>query len=236
MRTKLECHLGKSTKTSRYELGEGTQPNEERFVVEFNRYNLRMPETIGCEASPLGYLYSEKWKIVQKELATFECHSFIDPQCDKWDIVFSSDGPYSHCALPNMGQPIIPGEMADLIHLVYDEGEFEFNKFAMCSQNSLTHNYVLEHYNMTVEELGALTSSQLLDLFMTWYSYAYAEKIIDNPWREAIYEAKDFVMENDFTVTEDMTLEKRIQMVQHFCELCISDDNMLICIKHGVRV
>ena len=237
MRTQLttKCHLGESTKTSRYELGEGTQPNEERFVVEFPKFNVRMAETCGLKASHNWPIHSEYWKKVQKELATFEYESFIDETCHEWDIVFSSDGPYSHCALANIQQPSIPGEIADLIYLIYDRGEFEFNKFAMYSQNSLTHKYVPKRYNMTVEDLGALSSSKLLDLFMKWYRYAYTAKMIDDPWRDAIYEAAAFVKKNNFTVTEDMTIEQRIQMVQNFCELCISDDNMLICIKHGLR-
>ena len=85
----------------------------------------------------------------------------------------------------------------------------------MCSQNNLTHKYISERYNMTVETLGTLTSSEMLDLFMKWYSYAYTEKMIDDSWLEALHEAKDFVIENNFTVTENMTLKQFLPFSRH---------------------
>ena len=235
IRTELEKYLGRSTKTFRHELGEGAQKNEERFIVNFD--DLRLPETIGVEATPLGYLYSGTWKTVQNVLATFTRHTIIDPECDQWDIGFSSDGPYSHCALANIRQPEVPADIEDLMHLVYDKEELEFNKFAMCSQNSLIHKYIPQRYNMTVEELGALTSSKMLELFMDWFHEAYTCKHpkIDHSWWCALQESNDFVIKKDFKITADMTLEERIQMIQHFCVLCISDDNALICILKGVK-
>ena len=107
----------------------------------------------------------------------------------------------------------------------------------MCSQNSLTHIWIPERYNITVEELGALTSSEMLELFMDWFREAYTCKHpkIDYSWWCALQESNDFVIKKDFKITADMTLEERIQMIQHFCGLCISDDNALICILKGVK-
>ncbi len=234
------CYLNKqimktlgthSSKTYRYLCGDGAQKQENRWCMDFGLW--RPPETCGFETQCPSTLTPQKWKDIQKIFSTPSVHTFEGDECHKWSCFQSSDGPFSHCAMPNLKSPNIPGDINDVIKFLLSNESIDFTQFATSSLNKVSHNFIPQRYKISFEELKTYSPHDLLNTFMEFYEANHGPKAIDDDWIAALREASDFIKQYDCVYNSDMPMNIKIKWLQSALTLCFSDDNCLFMFTSG---
>jgi hypothetical protein len=206
-------------------------PQENRFNMHFGSWS--PCETIGYEAEKPYELTTDQWNKIQQLFSEPQVQIFDDPNCHTWSIFQCSDGPFSHCAMPNLECPDMPSDVSHIIKFLNVDYPITFTQFATDSLNNVSHKFILKHFKISSEELKEYSPQDLLHMFMQFYEANHNPKGIDDDWIEALREAAEFVKQYDSVYTPDMSMNEKIKWLQCVLTLCYSDDNCLIMFTQG---
>ena len=221
------------TKTHRSQkLNEGCMPQENRYTVQFNSLSgsFSPAETNGFESNKHYNIPLDKWNKIITLLSTPQVTLIQEPGCKNWTCIQSSDGFFSHCALPNLSNPKLPPSMEDLVKLLYID-EYDFKQFFINSLNKITNQYLLDYLNITKDELNTLNNSDILDKLMKFYEHCYHNTSgIDKPWIESLRQCAQVIQ--SININEHTDFKSKIQWIQAATTLSFSDDNCLLLITN----